>query len=188
LANTYTNWVRFAIPAEGDADWGDTLRDNLINRLEATESIRGLCVTPAEMPSTSLNLQIAHGRFQRPDGTVVQFNGATIAAPAGDNYLWLDATGTPQITAGAPDEPFVPLAILRVGGAQADFSDFPVEEDIEDDRVVHRMCLPAAQSALTAANAGAINSGDATTDAVIGNMRTRINELESRLQALELIP
>ena len=41
----------------------------------------------------------------------------------------------------------------------------------------------AQQGPLTAANAGAINSGDATTDAVIANMRTRINQLETALQA-----
>ncbi len=42
-------------------------------------------------------------------------------------------------------------------------------------------------TALTAADAGAINSGDATTDGVIGNMRTRLGEIESKLQALGLI-
>lgn len=35
---------------------------------------------------------------------------------------------------------------------------------------------------LTAANASAVNSGDATTDTVINNIRTRVNELESRLR------
>lgn len=42
-------------------------------------------------------------------------------------------------------------------------------------------------AALTAADAGTINSGDATTDAVIGNMRTRIGELEAKLKALGLL-
>lgn len=42
-------------------------------------------------------------------------------------------------------------------------------------------------TALTAADAGAINSGDATTDGVIGNLRTRLGEIESKLQALGLI-
>lgn len=42
-------------------------------------------------------------------------------------------------------------------------------------------------TALTAANAGAINSGDATTDAVISNMRTRIADLETKLTALGLL-
>lgn len=36
-------------------------------------------------------------------------------------------------------------------------------------------------AALTAADAGIVNTGDATTDGVINNMRTRINELEARL-------
>lgn len=42
-------------------------------------------------------------------------------------------------------------------------------------------------TALTAANASALNSGDATTDTVIANMRTRIGELESKLQSLGLL-
>lgn len=42
-------------------------------------------------------------------------------------------------------------------------------------------------TALTAANNGTINSGDGTTDTIIGNMRTRIAELESKLQALGLL-
>lgn len=42
-------------------------------------------------------------------------------------------------------------------------------------------------TALTAIDASALNTGDATSDTVIGNMRTRINELESKLQALGLI-
>lgn len=42
-------------------------------------------------------------------------------------------------------------------------------------------------AALTGADANAVNTGDATTDAVINNMRTRINELEARLQANSLL-
>ena len=43
-------------------------------------------------------------------------------------------------------------------------------------------------TALTAVDASAVNSGDATTDAVINNMRTRINELETKLSAYGLLP
>lgn len=42
-------------------------------------------------------------------------------------------------------------------------------------------------TALTAANASALNTGDATSDTVIGNMRTRIGEIEAKLQALGLL-
>lgn len=47
---------------------------------------------------------------------------------------------------------------------------------------------PRPQAALTAANGGTINSGDATTDAVIGNNRTRIAELEAILEAHGMLP
>lgn len=45
----------------------------------------------------------------------------------------------------------------------------------------------AKPSALTAANNGTINTGDATSDTIIANMRTRIAELESKLQSLGLL-
>lgn len=41
--------------------------------------------------------------------------------------------------------------------------------------------LVQAASSLTAANASALNTGDATSDTVIGNMRTRIGEIEAQL-------
>ena len=42
-------------------------------------------------------------------------------------------------------------------------------------------------TALTAADASALNTGDATSDTVIGNMRTRIGELETKLQSTGLL-
>ena len=44
--------------------------------------------------------------------------------------------------------------------------------------------LNAPQSALTSANNGSLTSSDAT---IISNMRTRINELETKLQAMGLL-
>ena len=45
----------------------------------------------------------------------------------------------------------------------------------------------AKQTAPTAANASALNTGDATSDAVIGNMRTRLGEVITALQNLGLL-
>lgn len=42
-------------------------------------------------------------------------------------------------------------------------------------------------AALTAADANALNTGDATSDTVIGNIRTRLGEVEARLQAHGLL-
>ena len=40
---------------------------------------------------------------------------------------------------------------------------------------------------LTASDTNTPNSGDATTDNIIANLQTRVDELEARLQALNLI-
>ena len=45
----------------------------------------------------------------------------------------------------------------------------------------------ARAAALTAADAGALNTGDAGSDTVIGNIRTRLGELETKLQAYGLL-
>lgn len=45
----------------------------------------------------------------------------------------------------------------------------------------------ARPAALTAADANALNTGDATSDTVIGNIRTRVGEIETKLQALGLL-
>jgi len=56
------------------------------------------------------------------------------------------------------------------------------------DRLVAALqILTAPGAALTAANAGTVNSGDATTDAVIANLRTRVGELEALLQSKGLV-
>lgn len=47
--------------------------------------------------------------------------------------------------------------------------------------------LDRRQSALTSKDGSTVNSGDATTDGVIENNRTRIEEIETRLQALNFI-
>lgn len=46
---------------------------------------------------------------------------------------------------------------------------------------------PVAATALTAAEAGAVNTGDAGSDTVITNIRTRVGEIEDVLQALGLL-
>lgn len=46
---------------------------------------------------------------------------------------------------------------------------------------------PRSREALTAAAASAVNSGDATTDTVIGNIRTRLGQVETALRAFGII-
>lgn len=65
--------------------------------------------------------------------------------------------------------------------------DFHTHNGIDSARLTGRSFVNAPLTALTTADASVINTGDATSDTVIANMRTRINELEARLQSLELI-
>ena len=59
---------------------------------------------------------------------------------------------------------------------------------IDKNGVAFYNTAPVAQpSALTASNTGTPNSGDATTDNIIANLQTRVDELESKLQSLGLI-
>lgn len=63
---------------------------------------------------------------------------------------------------------------------------------IDSDQLTGRALVNAPQSAMTTANATVLSTGGgavlSTSDSsVIDNMRTRINELESKLQALTLI-
>lgn len=58
---------------------------------------------------------------------------------------------------------------------------------IDSLQLTGRAFVNAPLTALTTANSGTINTGDATSDTIIANMRIRINELEARLQTLELI-
>lgn len=68
-----------------------------------------------------------------------------------------------------------------------DQTKFHTHNGINSPQLTGRAFVNAPQSALTTVNNDTINTGDATSDVAITNMRTRINELEARLQALELI-
>lgn len=57
----------------------------------------------------------------------------------------------------------------------------------EFDHLIAELQRLRPGAALTAASTAVANSGDATTDALINNLRTRVNELEARLQALTLL-
>lgn len=181
MATSYTTNAALQKPALNDRNWHTPINANA-DQLDATAPIGGLAVTRTEHPSATLNVKVAAGRYQRVTGVVGTYAGTASQAmtPSATNYAYLTDAGTLTVsTSGFPSASHVPLAIVT--------TDATTVTGITDQRIAFPACGNRAQAALTAANAGAINSGDATTDAVIGNMRTRINELESKLQALGLL-
>ena len=61
-------------PAVADRYWDQALDANA-DLLDALAPVGGLCVTPLELPSASLNVRVAPGCYQKRDGTVGSFAG-----------------------------------------------------------------------------------------------------------------
>lgn len=113
MATTYTTRAKFAKPGPADREWNVPLNANA-DAIDALAPVGGLCVTPAECPSTSLRLHAAPGRFQRDDGNVGVFGGSMSIAipPDTTSYIYLTNLGDLIVSAsGFPSTSHVPLAI-----------------------------------------------------------------------------
>jgi len=154
MSTTYTQNARFAKPGPADRAWNIPLNANA-DALDALAPVGGLCVAPTEVPSASLRVQAAPGRFQRRDGTVGVFAGApAIALAAGAaNYVYLDDAGQVHTsTSGFPTTSHVPLAIATAGATSV--------ASVVDLRVVCATVGTDSRPFLTP-NGGTLNDGAA---------------------------
>ena len=130
MATSYTVNTKLGKPAVADRNWNVPLDANA-DLLDALAPIGGLCVSPVEVPSASLNVRVAPGKYQKRDGTVGSFAGtASLALAAGQvSSLYLTDAGTLSVsTGGYPATAHVRLATVTTGPA-------PVAS-VSDDRVV----------------------------------------------------
>lgn len=114
MSTIYTTNVKLGKPAAADRNWNLPLNSNA-DVLDALAPVGGLCVTTSEIPSASLNIQAAAGRFQRRDGTVGAFAGSTLTTlPQNQTCsLYLTDAGSLVIsTTGYPTTAHVPLATV----------------------------------------------------------------------------
>jgi hypothetical protein len=120
--------VKLGKPALGDTNWDQPLTSN-IDSLDAIAPLSGLLVTPTEIPSASLNVAVAPGKFRRSTGQIVSFAGSTSQTiPASTTkVLYLDSTGTVQVAASYPSSAHVRLATVVAGTATI--------TSITDDRI-----------------------------------------------------
>ncbi|MDG3005495.1 hypothetical protein [Paludisphaera mucosa] len=117
MATTYTQRAKLARPGPADRNWNVPLNANA-DALDALAPIGGLCVTPAEIPSSSLRVQVAAGRFQRRDGTVGVFAGTPSLPLAADSTTYIFLTDSGDLiasTSGFLTSSHVPLAIISTG-------------------------------------------------------------------------
>lgn len=103
--------------AVADRDWHTPLNTSL-DLLDALAPVGGLAVRAAEIPSASLNVRVAAGRFAGADGLEVAYAGAAaFAVPNGTTTaLWLDAAGALQSGAAFPATAHAPLALVTAAG------------------------------------------------------------------------
>lgn len=150
MSTIYTNNAKLGKPSVADRNWNVPLNANA-DALDGLSPIGGLCVTTAEIPSTTLNVQIAPGRFQKRDGTVGGFAGSSLTTlPQNQTCsLYLDDAGAlVASTTGYPATAHVRLATVATGPSTV--------VSLADDRVVcavagtdARPYLPLAGGALS---------------------------------------
>ena len=118
MATTYTPNVKLGKPAVADRGWNVPLDANS-DLLDALAPVGGLCVSPAEVPSASLNIRVAAGFFPKSDGSEGAYAGTSSYA-LGDNASWclyLDASGNLTSNATFPATSHIKLAVVVTAGA-----------------------------------------------------------------------
>jgi hypothetical protein len=119
MANTYTNNVHLAMPATGDRTWNVPVNGNA-QILDALAPVGALAVVTTEIPSASLNVQVAAGGYLKQDGAIGSFAGSLSQAVAASatNYLYLDLTNAGALainSTGYPTTAHVRLATVMTG-------------------------------------------------------------------------
>jgi hypothetical protein len=159
MSTTYTSNLKLGKPAVADRNWDVPVNANA-DTLEALSPIGGLCVSPAEIPSASLNVRVAAGAYQFQDGTVGSYAGnpsyGVTASSTVALYLDLTAAGALTAAGSFPATAHIRLATVVAGVAAI--------TSITDARVV---CGPAGAIAdgvsLTVGTTTGLKIGTATT-------------------------
>ncbi len=117
MPSTYTVNVGLAIPALNEPAWNATLDANRA-MLDALGSVGPLCVDVAQHPSTTLNVRVAAGSYQKADGTLASYAGTSsfgcTASQTNSVYL-TDAGVLTKATTGFPAGNIVRLAVVIAG-------------------------------------------------------------------------
>lgn len=209
--------ARFAQLADGKQELGDgtnardtNLYRSAANKLKTDDAF--IYANRADVASAAEITLPAAGNFFRVTGTTnissildsATDNGRIVVLQFLDVLTVVDGIGTLRLAGDFRTASTSTLVLISTGGgawleiARADNANnkWFVAGELEVDGALNHDgttvgfygTTPATKpTALTAADASVVNSGDATTDTVINNMRTRINELETKLQSLGLL-
>jgi hypothetical protein len=135
VTTTYTANIKLGKPAHADTGWDVPVNANA-DQLDAIAAIGGLAVTPAEVPSASLDVTITAGVYVKQDGTLATYAGvgSFALAASGTKVLYLDLTAGGALTAATA---FPTTAHVRLASVVAGSSTIT---SITDARVAYRVC------------------------------------------------
>lgn len=171
MATSYTTNTHLGKPAVADRNWNTPLNANF-DALDVLAPLGALAVVTAEVPSTTLNVRVSAGKYQKADGTVGTYAGTSSQAmtTAATNYLYLTDVGTLTVnTTGYPTTAHVRLATVVAGATTI--------TSITDDRVTCMVMGTDAQPYLPLAG-GTLTDGanvavGTTTGTKIGTATTQ---------------
>jgi hypothetical protein len=123
MANSYTDLLKYRMPALGDVGWDDEVNDNtMINEfilgavLRSNVVISGLAVTDAG----SLDVDVAAGSVV-VGGSTYSVTADTLTLTSGvKNWIYVDGTGALQSSATMPTGNYVALAMADCGTSWID--------------------------------------------------------------------
>jgi hypothetical protein len=113
---SYTSNALLTKPATAQRNWDIAVNANA-DSLDGMSAIGQLLVTPAEVPSATLNIRVTTGSYGKGDGTVGSYGGiAAFALPASSStVLWLSDSGVLNSGAAFPTTAHVRLAQVVTG-------------------------------------------------------------------------
>ncbi len=159
MASTYTPNCGFEQPAFGDSNWNVAL-DDMRSELDALAPVGGLGVRPSEIPSVTLNVNVAPGDYINSDGSKGTYAGVIgQAIPSlSTKVLFLDLTASGALTLAASyptTTAHVPIATVIAGATTI--------SSIADDRVPGGTVLKTLVNAANDAAAAGLGVGVGST-------------------------
>lgn len=123
MANTYTDQLKMRMPEIGDLDWGDEVNDNVqIVELGLAQVLKGNAVVSGLVASDGGGLQVDYTAGSAViNGTSYDISASNkTCAASTKNWLYVDNTGTVQISITAPTGNFAMIALIDAGSTALD--------------------------------------------------------------------
>lgn len=177
MSISHTSKVGLRKPDFAEPSWHTPVNENA-DLLEAQAPLNSLAVRPQQIPSTTLNVSVAAGRYRKPDGSIATFAGSTPFAIAASSVVKLYINSAGALNAGAA----YPISGLYVPLAEVT-TDVASVLSIVDERVAGGVVSAVAAAAFGAPTGTATYTTFATGSVTLPQLAERVKALIDELKA-----